>query len=554
MLLIAVALGVAPQAHAQSGAGGFRIAGKVVSSTSGAPLPQTRVTISSVADRSVAGSLLTAADGAFEFKQLAPGKYSLQAARRGFIDSFYDQHERFNSAIVAGGDVDSEHLIFRLVPQAVLAGRVVDEAGEPIRRANVTLYRQNQSMGVGLISRFRVDRTDDRGTYEFADLPAGNYFLSVNARPWYALSARSIPNGDGTVTTPEVPPSFDVTYPTTYYPDTTESDEASPIPLRGGERLTADIHMLPVPALRILVRMPSDPQRGFGPPMLIKKEFDATRNVTNQLMTSVGDPSEGRPQNFSMLGAGLMELTGIPPGKYTVMMRDYGAGPMAGAMTEVDLNRSGQELDPLAGEPVSSAKLTVQIPGEPRPPEGLMVILRAPDHKVVSSAPVDPNGEAQLPGVPPGKYAVIAASPSRDYAVVRIATGGNQTTGHGLDITAGSTVEATVTLVRGAGTLEGFAKSKGKGAAGAMVVLVPQDPEAGNELFRRDQSDQDGSFSLQTVVPGQYTIVAIENGWDLNWSQPGVIAHYMPQGKKVTVGTGAQGVVHLSEPVEVQPR
>jgi hypothetical protein len=87
-----------------------------------------------------------------------------------------------------------------------------------------------------------------------------------------------------------------------------------------------------------------------------------------------------------------------------------------------------------------------------------------------------------------------------------------------------------------------------------MVVLVPNDPEANSELFRRDQSDQDGSFSLQTVVPGQYTIVAIENGWDLNWSQPGVIAHYLPQGKKVMVGAGPQGTVHLAEPLEVQPR
>lgn len=554
MLLIAAAVGNAAQALGQSGAGGFRIAGKVVSSTSDAPLPQARVTISSVADLSQMTSLLTGNDGSFEFKHLAPGKYSLQGARRGFIGSYYDQHERYNTAIVAGGDVDSERLIFRLVPQAVLTGRVVDEAGEPVRRADVALYRQDQSLGIGLISRFRADRTDDRGTYEFAGLPAGNYFFSVNARPWYALSAHSTPNGDGTVTTPETPASFDVTYPTTYYPDTTESDEASPIPLRGGERLTADIHLSPVPALRILVRTRPDEQHGFGPPMLIKKEFDSTRNVTNQLMTSTADPAEGRPQNFAMLGPGLMELSGIPPGKYTVMVREYGADPMAGAMTEIDLNRSGQELDTAAGEPVSSAKFTVQIPGEPQLPQGLMLILRNADHKVVSSAPVDSKGEAQLPGIPPGKYAVIAATPTRDYAVVRIASGGNQTAGHGLEIAAGSTIEVTLTLVGGTGRVEGFAKSKGKGVAGAMVVLVPNDPEANSELFRRDQSDQDGSFSLQTVVPGVYTIVAIDNGWDLNWSQPGVIAHYLPQGRKVTVGSGAQGTVHLSEQVEVQSR
>ena len=87
-----------------------------------------------------------------------------------------------------------------------------------------------------------------------------------------------------------------------------------------------------------------------------------------------------------------------------------------------------------------------------------------------------------------------------------------------------------------------------------MIVMVPNDPEANGELFRRDQSDLDGTFSLGTVIPGDYTVVAIENGWDLNWSQPGVIAHYVEKGEKVSIAPGTRDPVHLSEPVEVQPR
>jgi hypothetical protein len=68
-----------------------------------------------------------------------------------------------------------------------------------------------------------------------------------------------------------------------------------------------------------------------------------------------------------------------------------------------------------------------------------------------------------------------------------------------------------------------------------MIVMVPRDPESHGDLFRRDQSDLDGSFSLGTVIPSEYTIVAIENGWDLNWSQPGVIAHYTEKGQKVVI-------------------
>jgi hypothetical protein len=87
-----------------------------------------------------------------------------------------------------------------------------------------------------------------------------------------------------------------------------------------------------------------------------------------------------------------------------------------------------------------------------------------------------------------------------------------------------------------------------------MVVLVPKDLESNRDLFRRDQSDQDGSFSLRSVVPGSYTIVAIENGWDLDWSRPGVIANYAEHGKSITVSDGAQGSMNVPDTVEVQAR
>jgi hypothetical protein len=87
-----------------------------------------------------------------------------------------------------------------------------------------------------------------------------------------------------------------------------------------------------------------------------------------------------------------------------------------------------------------------------------------------------------------------------------------------------------------------------------MIVLIPK--HAGNleALARRDQSDSDGSFSLRNVVPGQYTIVAIEDGWELDWMQPGVLARYLPGGTAVTVNDSSEDLVHLAGPVVVQPR
>ena len=87
-----------------------------------------------------------------------------------------------------------------------------------------------------------------------------------------------------------------------------------------------------------------------------------------------------------------------------------------------------------------------------------------------------------------------------------------------------------------------------------MIVLVPENPESNYQFFRRDQSDLDGSFSLRDVVPGTYTAIAIEDGWDLDWSSPGAIAHYATRGQKVIVRDGTRGSVTLSAPIEAQTK
>jgi hypothetical protein len=108
--------------------------------------------------------------------------------------------------------------------------------------------------------------------------------------------------------------------------------------------------------------------------------------------------------------------------------------------------------------------------------------------------------------------------------------------------------------VGGSVRVEGFAKRDGKGAPGAMIVLVPKNPEANHDRFRRDQSDLDGSFVLPNVSPGSYTIIAIENGWDLDWAKPAVLARYLQRGQTIVVGDRSQTSMHLVGTVEVQTR
>jgi hypothetical protein len=110
-----------------------------------------------------------------------------------------------------------------------------------------------------------------------------------------------------------------------------------------------------------------------------------------------------------------------------------------------------------------------------------------------------------------------------------------------------------LSVVEGSVRVEGFAKRNEKASSGAMIVLVPKNAEADRDRFRRDESDLDGSFSLANVIPGSYTVIAIEDGWDLDWAEPAVLAQYLKRGQTIEVGDHP-AVMHMADAVQVQAK
>ena len=111
-----------------------------------------------------------------------------------------------------------------------------------------------------------------------------------------------------------------------------------------------------------------------------------------------------------------------------------------------------------------------------------------------------------------------------------------------------------VTVSQAETRVEGFAAKGDKGWAGAMVVLLPKDTSAWQSLARRDRSNSDGSFALRNVAPGQYTLVAIQDGWSLDWWRPELMARYLPGGTAVTVTGKSGSLMRLPATVAVQVR
>ncbi len=524
-----VGMGTAETSQIPSGP--FRIAGTVVSAKGGNPLARCRVTITDPKYRESVKFVIGGDDGRFEF-HVPAGKYTLEGAKRGYITASYNQHEQFSTAIVTGvADLDTENLVLRLAANAVLTGLVLDEFGEPVRDAQISVYREEHPSGVDRTSLYRGSSTDDQGRYEVTPLDEGTYFVSAKASPWYAV--HPVLNTEGAANAPaQVDSSLDVAYPITYYGDATEADDATPIPVRGGDRLEADIHLNPVPALHLILHVPT----GSSFPVLYKTAFNDTEQLEGHSIQSVAP--------------GVYELSGIAAGRYMVRMPE--ANGHAGEPVEVNLNGGG-ELDVSSGKATSQVKATTQLAGAGSLPEDLQISLRSSKGRTVR-VQVDAKGDANFSEVAAGKYDVLAGSPSQRFSVVRVASEAGVISGHTVTVPVGASLTLALSIAEGSVSVEGFAKRDGKPVGGAMIVLVPKNSEGDSDRFRRDESDLDGSFQLKDVVPGSYTVIAIENGWDLEWAEPAVVAQYLKHGQTVEVGNGSTKAMHLADAVEVQVR
>jgi hypothetical protein len=286
-----------------------------------------------------------------------------------------------------------------------------------------------------------------------------------------------------------------------------------------------------------MFHVPDEGRSGFRSPILETRVFDATESA-----------------GFSMQGSsGTYELTGLPAGRYTLRFQGSRPGEHGDA-SEIELKKDGQELDSSPGEPLSELKLSIKIAGQEKLPDRLFVALRDSRLRTVRFDQVDPQGEVRFEALAAGKYVIVAGSQNTAYSVVQTISQGIASSGNSVSVTPGSSGATSVLLVGGTATVEGFVKRGAKAAPGMMVVLVPENPEANLELFRRDQSDLDGSFVLRGVVPGKYTVIAIEDGWTVDWSRPAVLARYTPRGQTLGLPQRTQASFHLPEALQVQPK
>jgi len=337
---------------------------------------------------------------------------------------------------------------------------------------------------------------------------------------------------------------LDVAYSLTCYPETTDPAGAEPIRVDPGGRIEANVILHAVPALHILFQVKEhDPKQGFGGLGLQQSVFGFSDFVpVNQSFQQQGNGNDPGPVT--------VEISGVAPGQYELEFPGSNPSQETAHAASIQVSSGDLAVDASQLQPRASVSGKVIVPGEGDLPANSSVLLVNAQGEARGSGPLDAAGNFQMRDIPPGKYGVQLAGNGVNLAVTQLQVKGARTDGPILEV-ANDPIELAVMAARPVGAINGFVTRNGKPASGIFVLLVEPKFAASRYGWLPNQSDSDGSFTFPGLLPGQYIVVAIEQGWTLDWRQPSVIDPYLAKGVQVTVEASSKKI-DLQTPLEAQ--
>ncbi len=189
----------------------------------------------------------TDGEGRFAFGDPEPGIYTLTSEKLGFVTLPYGARSDDSPAAELALDAGSElrDLSLTMTPLGIVYGRVTDQEGKPVAKAQMSVYRY-VSAGAGrqLVSAGLYDglgATDDQGNYRVSHLASGRYY--VKAAPPTTMIALIRGN--------QGPPSQTMNV-ATFYPNAPGAEGATAVDVEaGGEVRGIDIRLSQVRAYSI---------------------------------------------------------------------------------------------------------------------------------------------------------------------------------------------------------------------------------------------------------------------------------------------------------------
>ena len=491
--------------------------GKISHAVTGEPVKKVSVILSSRGKNTTAE---TDDKGAFSFDNLEPGRYTLMAQKNGFAPGAYGA--RGNSMVGTPLNLSAgqqmKGLNWKLLPNAVITGKVLDADGEPIQNAMVMPMIAAYDKGRKMWAPAGQGMTNDQGEYRVANLKAGKYIV---------MASNLVNNLTGSMTGAAAKPAEDKpesAYITTYYPSVAEQETASPVEVGvGGEVGRIDIHLVKVDSFRVKGRWDNAPTQG---------------KMTLVVLTPKGSGILGMlSANRAQLNPdGSFEFRGVPPGEYMLSATQDFLSPMGAQMpVQVkDRHIGGVTMQTMA--PIDlSGSVVVEGKGSDRIDlKQLGARLNPVDFILLNppKATADESGKFTFKGVTPARYEVSTENGSAQLYIKSVKYGDHEVDDDGMDLSAGAQGPVQITLSTEGAEVKGAVTGEdGNAMPGVSVVLVPDSRRISQ--FHNTVSDQKGAFDFTNLPPGDYKLLAWEELEPNQFQDPEFLAKYIAKAETV---------------------
>ena len=490
-------------------AGGYSLSGTVVNSLTGEPVRHALVQVSD----SNNAAAVTDNTGHFQLSGLKEGQSFVSVTKPGFGDG--DTAAQTN--VVQVGK-DAPAVILKIAPAAVISGRVTTSDEQPLEGFQVHLIAKRNFEGhANWMDVPNQARTNDEGEYRIAGLSAGTYYIAVDHGTETRLSQRGVPN------------AREEMFPKVFYPGVPELSAATPLELSAGREAEANFVVSPEPVYHVSGEIITQGEAISG--------LTFARRIGNdEDYTQLVGVQDGRFD--AKLPAGSYEVSGL-----------INSGPIqlattgASVMVSSDSANVHVPLAPAASIPVElvtetgpagaerSARMDGGIPG--------IVISLAPTGSMRRQMNWWTGQPLGIQNVRSGTYTLQVQSFNECWVKSAKSGGVDLLTDDLIVAGGGSSAPIEITVRNDGASVSGTVTPAGN----ASIFLVQQ---RGKKNFVKAAQEEQGNFLIAGVPPGDYAVVAVEHGEQVEYANPEVMNSYLSNAEHISVVPFGKATVHLN--------